>query len=171
MPLRHSPRASPARSHVVTATSDCDSLCLSDPNDAAAATSNVSHRQKRKRKNSTDIQLANFMTEMKEMLFKLKEEHDSKLNKISTAIDEIKNQNNDIRASIEFLSDKYDSIVEQVNILKEETSQNQKYIASLEEKLERFERSSRSTSIEIKNIPVNKSETKTSLIKTVTVTI
>ncbi|CAH0400557.1 unnamed protein product [Chilo suppressalis] len=169
MPLRHSPPSASApaqplaQTHVshAPATLDCESYSLSD-NDAST------QRQKRKRTSTTDAQLAGFMAEMRSLFFSFKEQQDNKLNKICSTIEEVKTQNNDIRASIEFLSSKYDSVLEQVNTLKEEVSQNQKYIAILEDKLERFERSSRSTCIEIKNIPVEKSETKASLLKTFT---
>ncbi|KAL4720691.1 hypothetical protein ACJJTC_009939, partial [Scirpophaga incertulas] len=158
MPLKRSPPPAPAQ--VATALAlDSDSYNLPD-------NENISQRQKRKRTNTTDAQLANFMSEMKNMFSNFKEQQDSKLNKICNTIEEIKNQNSDIRASIDFLSSKYDTVVEQLSTLKDEVLQNQQYIATLEDKLERFERGIRSTCIEIKNIPAQKSESKAALLNT-----
>lgn len=83
-------------------------------------------------------------------------------------MEEIKIQNSDIRSSLEFLSKKYDNLVEEFNDLKSKNLNNTEYIKTLEEKIEKMERSSRSTCLEIKNIPVKKSESKVTLLNTVT---
>lgn len=137
--------------------------------DLLSAKSNVTQRQpKRKGTNTTEIQLVSFMSEMKAMFADFKNEQHAKVEKICTAVEEIKTQNTEIRSSIDFLSGKYETLVDQVKELMEENTQQEKYIHSLEQKLENIERSSRSTCLEIKNIPVNKSETKTVLIETIT---
>ncbi|CAG9787935.1 unnamed protein product [Diatraea saccharalis] len=160
MPLRRTPPREPV------AASDCDSLGLSDTNDAEL-TAKVPHRQKRKRTNTTDSQLNNFMVEMKSLFTEFKVQQEDKLNKICTVVEEVKVQNSEIRSSIEFLSKQYDFILNQVNVLKEQVHNSNKKVELLENKLEKYERSSRSTCLEIRNIPVKKSETKVSLLNTV----
>ncbi|CAG9785985.1 unnamed protein product [Diatraea saccharalis] len=163
MPLRRSP---PLQTHISAPASDCESH-VSDTNDTVRM-DKASQRQKRKRTNTSDSQLMNFMTEMKGLFSEFKAQQDDKLDKICSVIEEIKTQNSEIRSSMEFLSNKYDSMLDQLNTLRQETANNKVYIESLENKIEKYERSSRSTCVEIRNIPVIKSETKPTLLKTLT---
>ncbi|CAH0397519.1 unnamed protein product [Chilo suppressalis] len=145
--------------------SDCDLQCMSD--DPSNNHYNTSQRQKRKRTNTSEMQISHFMTEMRDMFSDLKAQQETKMEKLYTVIEEVRNQNLEIRSCIEFLSTKYDSLMEQVNELKEENSQHLKYIQALETKLENCERSNRATCIEIKNLPINQSESKGCLLETV----
>lgn len=148
--------------------SDCDSFAASTDNNDIESSTKKSQRQKRKRTNTTDAQLAKFMSEMKGLFSDFKEQQEQKLNKIYSTIEEIKLQNTDIRTSIDFLSGKYECITMEIDALKKEVARNQDYIITMQDKLEKIERSSRSTCLEIRNIPFGKSETKTILSKTVT---
>ncbi|CAH0400789.1 unnamed protein product [Chilo suppressalis] len=147
-------------------SSEHDVQNLSDEH--SNSNSSVSRRFKRKRTNTSEIHLNNFMSEIRGMMSDLKLQQESQMEKIHAAIDEIISQNTDIRASIDFLSAKYDALIEQVDHLKVQNTHQQEYIQSLELKLENMERGVRSTCLEIKNLPVNKTESKSSLIETVT---
>lgn len=125
----------------------------------------TSRRPKRKRTETSDGQITAFMSEMRALFTDLKEKQDQKMEKIYSAIEEIKTQNNDIRASVEFLSIKYDTLLNEIHDVKEECKENQNYTMALEEKIDKLEKNARSTCIEIKNIPVNSSESKDCLIK------
>jgi hypothetical protein len=84
-----------------------------------------------------------------------------------TVIEDINTRNTEISSSIEFLSASYDTLLNQVTDLKNENKLQLQYIHTLEDKLETFERGTRSTCLEIKNIPNNKPESKETLIKLV----
>lgn len=147
----------------------CTSEVDPQPQSDDSLSSNVSQRQiKRKRKNTLEILITNFMDEMRTKFSSFEKEQDAKFEKMYTNIEEIKSQNSDIKSSIEFLTNKYEMLMGQVKELKDENLQQRKHIQSLEQKLENFERGSRSTCLEIKNIPASKSETKAALIETVT---
>lgn len=125
----------------------------------------ASRRPKRKKADTSDVQMNAFMTEMRAMFIDLKEQQDQKMEKIYSAIEEIKIQNNDIRASVEFLSLKYDTLLEEIHDVKAECKDNQSYIKALEEKVDKLEKNTRSTCIEIKNIPIKTPESKDCLLK------
>lgn len=160
----------PATSSVVTLlkpSSSENDLYGSSASDAHCDDKNVSRRPKRKRTETSDPQMTQFMSEMRDMLTKIRQEQDNKLEKLVSSIEEIKVQNNDIKQNLEFLTEKYSLLVCEVNELKAENSEKNKYIKSLEDRIEKSERFARASCIEIKNIPVKNSETKTDLLNTV----
>ncbi|XP_013195979.1 uncharacterized protein LOC106139142 [Amyelois transitella] len=84
-----------------------------------------------------------------------KQEQNYKLNTLISSVTEIKEQNNDIRNSVEFVSARYDEIA------------TREYIKQLEAKVENLERQLKSSSIELRNIPSQINETKEDLINIV----
>lgn len=86
------------------------------------------------------------------------------MEKISSAMDEIKAQNLAMQSSVEFVANKFDSIQSQIDKLESDRNKNLQYIQVLEQKLEQLERHRRSTCVEIKNIPHRTGETKSSLL-------
>lgn len=68
-----------------------------------------------KRKHGSHI-----LTEMKALFADLKREQNGRIDKLCAAVEEIKNQITDIRASVEYLSKSYDSLKEQINTLEVE---------------------------------------------------
>ncbi|XP_069355286.1 girdin-like [Maniola hyperantus] len=130
-------------------------------------------RNKRRRSDEVGDRLASFMVEIKEILESFKKEQNckfDKLEKIFLTMDEIRKQNNEIQSSVEFLSQKYDSVVNQIEKLECEKQANRQNLQLLEQKLDNYERLSRSTCIEVRNIPTVKSETKDSLLNTIIAT-
>lgn len=168
MPLKRTPPKSSLPSPHQTSISEL-SLVKEKSIDSGAATPNVTLRQKRRRSPSDDVseKLAAFMAEFKDLLDALKKEQNFKFEKLSAAVEEIKRQNVEIRTSVEFLSQKYDSIINQIDKLEKDRQQNLLQIQSLEIRMENYERLSRSTCIEIKNVPTVPSETKDKLLNTV----
>lgn len=120
------------------------------------------------KKKAIDVQMSNFCEEMKTMLENFKEQQNLKIEKIYQSVEKIKTQNSDIISSFELLSSKYDSIEKQISNINLACSNNQSYIQSLEEKIQKLEHSSRSACLEIRNIPARNPEAKTGLLKTVT---
>lgn len=122
----------------------------------------TSRLYKRKRSESVeDDKLDVFMQELRQMFDELKNHQEKKIETLCTAVA-------DIRSSVEFLAQKYDTITARCDKLESERSNDAKYIRSLEERLEYLERGSRSSCLEIRNIPAPKSETKQDLLKVVT---
>lgn len=121
--------------------------------------SNVSRLRKRKL-SSADEKLDNFMAEMRKMFTDFKDQENSKYDKLYSAVEEI-------RLSVEFSAQKYEALKTQVEKLEVLRQDNLESIKALENRLEGFERSSRSTCIEIRNVPSTPSEPKLTLINTV----
>ena len=116
---------------------------------------------KRKRlEEDEDNKLSTFMSDMKDMFRQLKEQQEEKYDKLYTLIDQI-------RENVDHMATSFDLLTSRVEFLESERKENASYINQLETKLEFFEQSSRSTCLEIRNIPVIKSETKATLLNTV----
>lgn len=174
MPLKRTPpppTASPVRSE-------------SEP-DLAASTSSrleqgVTFRQKRPRE---EITMNDIMDNMKAIFKDFREEqdrkldrlqgiitenrelHNKKLDHLQNKIAEIKQQNEDIHLSIEFLSQQNAELREKVSRMETEQKESRAYVKTLEDKIDTLERQSKSTAIEIRNIPVPKAESKEDLLK------
>lgn len=78
---------------------------------------------------------------------------ESRLNALQESLTVIRDQNSEITKSIDYMSEKYDEMLKRVEDLEQEKRQDKKTILALEEKLEFFERKSRSSCLEIRNIP------------------
>lgn len=74
-------------------------------------------------------------------------------NSVEQRFNEIKQQNNDLHASLQFMSDKYDSVLEKLQNLEEERIKERRHIQVLEDKIENLERKMKATGIEIRNVP------------------
>ncbi|KOB62072.1 Zinc finger DNA binding protein [Operophtera brumata] len=79
-------------------------------------------------------------------------------------MDEMKKMMSDFQAE---QSSKHEKLLAVVNGLEKERTVNFQYISSLESKVDSFERSARSTCIEIRNLPTSQPETKSSLVENV----
>lgn len=133
---------------------------------------NIAARQKRKRAGSHEDELNSFMTTMKKMMADLSSQQEKKFDIFHTKFDilhtsmqEIKEQNCEIRTSIDFISGQYDEMVKKIDILENERKNHLAYIQSLEHKVENFEKGLKSSSLEIRNIPVKNPESKEDLLK------
>lgn len=115
--------------------------------------------RKRKRSLSDDDKLNDFMKKMRTMFSNFKEDQDKRADKICAAVE-------DIRASLDFFGSKLE--LAQARIVELETAREAdvQCFKALEDRLEALERGSRSTCLEIRNIPVAPSETKASLLDT-----
>lgn len=135
---------------------------------------------KRSRERDCDCEQAlNMLTSrMEELISKLENKQeaiimkqDDKFEKIlgnfNNSITEVKQKNEEILASINFLSKQYDDLKTKLDTLEKERNENQDYVLQLENKIENLERKFKSTSIEFRNVPVRKPETKDDLLKMV----
>lgn len=116
--------------------------------------------KKRNRTLFEDETLATFMTEMRQMMTDFQTQQKIRYDKLFTVVD-------DIRSSVDFLIEKNKTLQAQVNKLESEKNANTEYITALETKLDSFERSARSTCIEIRNLPHSQPESKSTLVDSV----
>lgn len=143
--------------------------CSSEPNlnlDADSPVNNISpaitfRNVKRKRlEEGEESRLSTFMSDMKEMFRQLKEQQEEKYDKLYSLVDQI-------RENVDLMATRFDQLTSRVELLETECKEKVSYINKLETKLEYFEQSTRSTCLEFRNIPVNKLETKCTLLNTV----
>ncbi|KAJ8704289.1 hypothetical protein PYW08_013013 [Mythimna loreyi] len=87
-------------------------------------------------------------------------QQNTKLEKVMESLLTIKDQNHEIQKSMNFLSSKYDEMLEKLHNLENKNKSYEQKIESLEIKIEQLERNSRSSSIEIRNIPKLETENK-----------
>lgn len=91
----------------------------------------------------------------------------SQNNIISAQNSEIRTQNEEIQKTVTFLSEKYDDVIQDMSNLQAQCDNNQKVIKTLEQKIDFLEKSSKESSIEIKNLPSQNPETKETLINSI----
>lgn len=97
---------------------------------------------------------------------KIRIQQDEKLDSLKQVSEEIKKQNDTIYTSMEHLMKENSELKDRVQKLEIEQRGSAAYIRTLEDKVEGMERQSRSTSIEIRNVPVtSRTETKEDLLK------
>lgn len=125
---------------------------------------NIKKRYKRSFDDLIDSS-ASCNSEIKSMIADLITKQDKKLEDITQTLNSIKDQNYEIQKSVDFMSEKYDELITQVALLESENQSSKSRIKELEGKLEAHERISRSTTLEIRNIPKLERENKESLIE------
>ncbi|KAG7304855.1 hypothetical protein JYU34_010246, partial [Plutella xylostella] len=109
---------------------------------------------KRKHNDTDDAnEWRDFMKTMQSMFSSLSTDMDLRLNALHESLKVITNQNTEITKSIEFMSNQHDELLKRIEALELEKREDKKALQLLEDKLEFYERKSRSTCIEIRNIP------------------
>lgn len=139
----------------------------SEPNLNTYETGQENYRSPRPKRMRQDLDPPNkmdsMMAEIKSMFTELKVQQEVKFETLKQAFTEVKAQNLEILKSVEFLAIKYDEVVESMDKIQKENDTNKKYIKLLENRVDQLERQSRSTSIQIRNVPKNKGEMKEDL--------
>ncbi|KAJ2938181.1 hypothetical protein O0L34_g18521 [Tuta absoluta] len=114
----------------------------------------ITHRIKRKFGDED----GSVIDQMKEMFASMEAKQNAKFERLLQTNLEIKEQNYEIRKSLEFLSAKYDTLLEEMDDLKVHNNAHDTKIRELENKIEQLERSARNSSIEIRNLPKQPAE-------------
>lgn len=70
----------------------------------------------------------------------------------------IQKTNSEIEKSVEYIHKEYENIREVVELLQKERLEERQYIAELEKKVDDLQRSSRSSAVEIRNVPLTENE-------------
>ncbi|CAK1602454.1 unnamed protein product [Parnassius mnemosyne] len=136
--------------------------CESAP-DIPSLTLNVTERKKRKH----DGMNPNIMSYMSEMFSVYTNEQAKLFKDLQTIVSSIKEQNDELKKSVDTMSSKYDEFLSRISVLEAEKKQDRYIIQQLQVKIENMERKSRCSGIEIRNIPKNNEETKENLCSTV----
>lgn len=125
--------------------------------------------------------LANWKRDQDTRITKMLEDQTTFMSKLVTDISEIKAQNTKIQASnaeicktnaeiersMSFINQQFEDLKKEVEDLKKERQEQRGYIESLERKILDLQYKSRSSGIEIRNVPQSDGETTAGLIKTV----
>ncbi|CAG9138373.1 unnamed protein product [Plutella xylostella] len=119
----------------------------------------VTERKKRKFDHSD----SNIIDVMKEMFNAFARDQDARFERLQTTISNLKEQNNELTLSVELMSSKYDEFLVKISELESERKKDKEAIYFLEDKIEYLERKSKSTGIEIRNLPKKTGETKKDL--------
>lgn len=160
----------PPRDAAVTKSMEDDSSRSydSEPNRGATSsnkTSNVTKRvNKRLRRGSSDKSPVLQTTDSLKSLITGQE---TKLDIMMNFMKDIKDQIFDVQKSVEFMSLKYDELLERFNSVEEERKLDRKRILYLENKIESLERNNKISCIELNNIPIKTNESKSDLLKIV----
>lgn len=167
MPLKRTPPSSsstPRNTESLKAPTQ-KQTCLSDPNLGASCDENfqspafVTQRIKR-RCDDEEIHII-------EMLKELKAGQASFTSALKTVKEDLMAQNKKLQDSVEFLSAKYDDVLEQMKQTETDRLEDRKYIQQLEDKIDYLEKRSRYASVEIRNIPKQDKESKQDLLNIV----
>lgn len=142
-------------------------LTLSTPD--LSEQSNVTARNKRLRPDfSPDTNWTTaFENRIMNLLNTWKKDQDIALQKLTSDIAEVKQQNVEIEKSIEFVNTSYESMRRLIEKLERERMDQREYIITLEKKIEDLQHSSRSSTIEIRNIPQRENESTSEITSTV----
>lgn len=87
------------------------------------------------------------------MFTELKTQQELKFDTLNTAVSTVISQNESIKKTVDIMSNRYDELLLITNSLETENGELKKRISALEGKLEAFEKTSRNSCIEIRNIP------------------
>lgn len=131
----------------------------------------VFHRNKRTRAEDTSPLTMKFQTfktemkdEMKDLLTSLLSEQNKQLTKIANDLKEMQNINYNIEQSIGILTTQNEDFRCKIELLETQAKKDREYITILEDKVEDLQRSSRKSSVELKNVPKKPNETRDDLI-------
>lgn len=120
----------------------------------------ISRRVKRKRCDDFTIDSSPVLCQIKDMFKAFELQQNTKLEKLSESMLTIENQNTEIQKSLDFLSSKYDEVIEKMHKLEQSNKSYELRIESLQSKIEQLERNARGAMVEIKNIPKQDLENK-----------
>lgn len=129
-------------------------------------TDNITKRAKR-RLADTPGSSDDLICEFKRMFESLRSDQETKFIALSTSINTLIEQNTEIKKSMEIMSSQYNTLVDKVATLESDNQHYKSHIKSLEAKIDMLERDSKSTSVELRNIPRLEQENKESLSQVV----
>lgn len=154
------PAAPPVPPPTATPAAPVPVPVVSEQQEDSAAAPNVTTRKTKRKQVNENGELSIFMAEVRQMFKDFKGHLEQKVEKMCSAVE-------DMRTTVDFLAEKYEMLRTQYDSLEMEQKGHVKYIGELEHKLEYIENNTRSTCLEIRNIPLLPTESKSSLLDTV----
>ncbi|CAH2258862.1 jg12565 [Pararge aegeria aegeria] len=124
---------------------------------------NVTERKKRKH-DGLNPSTASYISDM---FTSFSRQQEKLFKELKYTIDNLREQNEDLKKSVDTMSSKYDEFLFRISTLESERKQDKIIFQQLEEKIENLERKSRCAGIEIRNIPKSSGETKENIADTV----
>lgn len=124
----------------------------------------VTLRQKRRHDSEQSAEMKSLREDIMSSLETLRKEQKEKFGVLQHNLDQIKVQNSELKNTVDFLSDKYDDLLSKLTLLEKDKRCTLEYVALLEEKVEMMERNSKSSSLEIRNVPKKPNESKDDLM-------
>lgn len=116
--------------------------------------------QKESDKFNFELELNSFKDELREMLSQWRIEQKHTLSKLVTDMSELKEQctlirksNVELEQAVDFVNLKYEEIKVKVEVLEKDVSKNSETLSTLEDKLKDMMMASRSTTIQLRNVP------------------
>lgn len=103
------------------------------------------------------------LAEFKALFETYKKQQETKHNALLQKFSDLQQEHKHSQSSIEFLSKEYDEIKNEFNKLVREKKEDAAYIQALEERVSNLDKNSRSSGLEIRNVPVQNTETKNDL--------
>lgn len=104
---------------------------------------------------------------IKSLFSDFKEQQDRKFNELNLTLNTIMSQNLEIHSTVEKLNKRQEELLSKVSKLELENSANKSRISVLELKLEQQERTACNTSLELRNLPKQDTENKSTLVNIV----
>ncbi|CAG4971483.1 unnamed protein product [Colias eurytheme] len=128
---------------------------------------NITKRQKRSLV-ECPMPSTSSISDIKNMFNDLKEQQDLKFESLTKALTTIITQNQDIQKSVECITCQHEELLSRVYELENENKEYKMKLAYLELKLDQLEKSAHSSTIEIRNLPIQTNENKEILTNIVT---
>lgn len=160
---RTRPKKSPNTEPITHHNSEPD---LSTPK-SAEALDKITFRNKRKHDLEYTTELNTLREDIISSLRTLRQKQEEKFNVLQNNLVEIKAQNSDLHSTIQSMSSLYDDLMVKVVQLEKIRKHDLEYIKTLEDRVESLERGTKSSSLEIRNVPKKPGETKSDLINIV----
>lgn len=118
----------------------------------------ITKRQKRTCTDFSDNSTS--LSEIRNMFTELKTHQEKRFGLCTSTMNTLIEQNNDIKKSVEFMSGQYDDLLQKINQLETENLEYKRQVKFLENRLEFHEKHTRSSTIELRNVPKQESESK-----------
>lgn len=118
---------------------------------------NLTMRFKRKQafcEDSSSSIMETVLEQMRAMFVTFSRDQANRFAELQSSVSKIENQNTTITQSVQFISDQYDELLEQLKASEMDRSKDKLRIRELEDKIESLERKIREPTVEIRNLPL-----------------
>lgn len=107
------------------------------------------------------------LSEFRQMFDKFHSYQETKFETLNSSINTLIEQNNDIQKTVDCMSTQYNDLVSKLETVERDNNNLKSYIKNLETKIDILEKDSKSTTIELRNVPKQSQEDKSSLCSTI----